>query len=289
MFDRQPSTLDVWSAAQQVAARVLSPADYYASFVTSASARAEPPGQEGGELLSSIVDPASADGRQRAVLRVLLERRVGRGMQGRSFANADELVEMCKRHGMPQQRGGEGEHRHEGLGVTLQCDTHMFGRLGLAEDLRRVRAADVLVGMHGAGLTNAFFMRRRSALVEVRPYGFDGLWPDSYFRNMLRLARPQKIFHMLLSIGSPELCHPSHGYAVTAQTASYVKFCKLPWLALIRALRVVVWWRSPGAGPRSKLPPDDRYALGSFASKNLVAYASDELDRNATFRRSRAI
>ena len=190
-------------------------------------------------------------------------------------------TEKCAR----QQQGNVSEQEDLGPRIWLQCDTHMFGQLGLAEDLRRVRAADVLVGMHGAGLTNAFFMRRRSALVEVRPYGFDGLWPDSYFRNMLRLARPHKIFHMLLSIGSPELCHPSHGYAVTAQTASYVKFCRLPWVALIRALRVVAWWRLPDVGPRFKLPPDERYALGAFASKNLVAYASDELDGTATLRR----
>ena len=37
-----------------------------------------------------------------------------------------------------------------------------------AVDVHRVREADVLVGMHGSGLSNSFFMRRRSALIEVR-------------------------------------------------------------------------------------------------------------------------
>ena len=41
-------------------------------------------------------------------------------------------------------------------------------------DALRVRSADVLLGMHGAGLTNSFFMRPNSVLLEVSPPSFSG-------------------------------------------------------------------------------------------------------------------
>jgi len=41
----------------------------------------------------------------------------------------------------------------------------------LRSDVHAARVADVLVGTHGAGLTNAFFMLRGASLVEVRPEG----------------------------------------------------------------------------------------------------------------------
>ena len=58
----------------------------------------------------------------------------------------------------------------------------------------------------------------------------------------------------VLSMGSPELCVPSHGFAVTTQTASYAKACRLPWAALLRALRVVAWWRPEPHTPHTRTP-----------------------------------
>ena len=54
------------------------------------------------------------------------------------------------------------------LSGRVACDAWEFGRRGLAADVARMRETDVLIGTHGAGLTNGFFMREGSALVEVQ-------------------------------------------------------------------------------------------------------------------------
>lgn len=89
-------------------------------------------------------------------LRLLFERRMVRGFRGRAIGNLDQLIRLCARE------------------KRLECREVTFGVQGLAADVEAVRWADVLIGLHGAGLTHAFFMRRRSTLVEIRPYGFDG-------------------------------------------------------------------------------------------------------------------
>ena len=288
IFDRQPSTLDAWSLAQKLAARVLSRHDYAASFAAAASASAmtDVAGDEAGEALATIADP-DGSGRRRNILRVLFERRVGKGISGRRLANADSLVELCedfaRRHEYVRL-GKEQQRQPLEPGVVLDCTPHQFGKAGLAADFRRVRTADVLVGMHGTGLTHAFFMRRRSTVIEVRPYGFGGALPDSYFRNILKLAPTPKIYHMILSMGSPELCHPSHP-AITIKTATYATSCTLPWRALLRALRVIAWWRQPGYGPRPKLTSEERYTQSSWASRNIWAYV-DDLEPNGIIRAS---
>jgi len=40
--------------------------------------------------------------------------------------------------------------------------------------IRAVAQADVLIGVHGAGLSNMLYMRPNSAVVELAPYGNDG-------------------------------------------------------------------------------------------------------------------
>ena len=190
-------------------------------------------------------------------LRVLIERRYGGlGLRGRSskvLRNVGALLDACKRESV----------------LKLRCRPYSFGNASLEEDMRAVRWADVLVGMHGAGLTNAYFMRQRSALVEVRPFGFEGRWPDAYYQNILRLAAVPRIFHLTLSIGTPELCHPNVGLAVTPQTASYAASCALPWAGLRKALTRVAWWRG---GEK----PEDRYLGSAFYGKNVVAYDEEK-------------
>ncbi|KAI1108387.1 hypothetical protein F5Y14DRAFT_91171 [Nemania sp. NC0429] len=49
-----------------------------------------------------------------------------------------------------------------------------FAAIPLSEQLRVARETDVLVGVHGAGLTNLMFMRQGAgALVEIQPQGLD--------------------------------------------------------------------------------------------------------------------
>lgn len=52
--------------------------------------------------------------------------------------------------------------------------------LPFAEQIRIVRNSDVLVGVHGAGLTHGLWMRERSVMVEILPEGFT----HKGFRNL---------------------------------------------------------------------------------------------------------
>ena len=199
-----------------------------------------------------------------AALRVLFDERVQRGMRSRQISNIHRLLQSCAL---------------EGPGLGIECTNHTFGVEGLAIDAAVVRAADVLVGMHGSGLTNGFFMRRGSALIEVRPYGFDSGWADLYYKEPLERPRGEaaRLFYMNIAIGSPELCTPNQGFAIRPQFAAYAKHCVLPWDALKRALRVVAWWRhgklfDEGANGST---PEMRYAQGTWATRTIVAYSPD--------------
>ena len=58
-----------------------------------------------------------------------------------------------------------------------------FEQLTFEQQLETVRRTDVLVGVHGAGLTHALFLRPGSAIVEVLPEGFK----HQGFRNTAQL------------------------------------------------------------------------------------------------------
>jgi hypothetical protein len=79
---------------------------------------------------------------------------------------------------------------------SLFCQAHEFGRRGVAADVAAARGADVLIGTHGAALTYGFYMRRGAALVEVRPYRFEGKWPDRYFRDLATLEETPLYFQV---------------------------------------------------------------------------------------------
>ena len=167
--------------------------------------------------------------------------------------------------------------------VRLVCSAHTFGRFGLASDIRAVRAADVLIGMHGAGLTHGFFMRRHSVLVEVRPFGFEGNWPDYYFRQALLRPSPPRVFHLPIAVGDPDLCHPNRGLGVTPQEAAHSSGCVLPWSAVRRALLRAAYWmhgtrpysernkRQPALGG-ARSSPEERYLRGTPQAQLVVAY-----------------
>ncbi|TQB75216.1 hypothetical protein MPDQ_003469 [Monascus purpureus] len=57
-----------------------------------------------------------------------------------------------------------------------------FAALSFEEQLRVVRETDVLVGVHGAGLTHGMFLRPGSAMVEILPGGLE----HRGFRNLAR-------------------------------------------------------------------------------------------------------
>ena len=73
----------------------------------------------------------------------------------------------------------------------------------MAADVAAARRADVLVGTHGAALTYGFYMRRGAALVEVRPYRFEGKWPDRYFRDLAALEQSPLYFQATAAPAPP--------------------------------------------------------------------------------------
>ena len=73
----------------------------------------------------------------------------------------------------------------------------------MAADVAAARRADVLVGTHGAALTYGFYMRRGAALVEVRPYRFEGKWPDRYFRDLAAVEQSPLYFQATAAPAPP--------------------------------------------------------------------------------------
>ncbi|KAL1505068.1 hypothetical protein AB1Y20_008828 [Prymnesium parvum] len=138
----------------------------------------------------------------------------------RSLVNLDSLLRHCARW----LAGGS-------------CAAHEFGRHGLRADVEQAEAADVLVGTHGAGLTNAFFMRQGSAVVEVRPYGFEGAWPDHYFKELSALEHA--VFYFQVTSGDPELSVPAPRKDVSVWDARD-HGVRLPWRTLREVLASVV-------------------------------------------------
>jgi hypothetical protein len=65
---------------------------------------------------------------------------------------------------------------------SAHCVVHRMNRM--IKDISLVRHFDVVVGLHGSGLFNAFFMDPGSSIIEVRPTEFNGGWPNQYVRDM---------------------------------------------------------------------------------------------------------
>ena len=120
----------------------------------------------------------------------------------------------------------------------VACTQWEFGR-GLAADLSVVRQAGVMVGMHGAGLANAFFMPRGSSVVEIRPYGFEGPWPDKYVK--LQTSLEDALLYFQLSMGSPSLCGKQPDAFLTTVYDARDGACRVPRAGLSRVFRAVKW------------------------------------------------
>jgi hypothetical protein len=189
-------------------------------------------GGGGGECVA-----AAAASHQRVLQLVFVNRTQTK--RSRGLANLDELLGRCRGGLLSQHR--VAFHRTSPLsprGLRLCCSAHAFGGGSLAQDIRVARGADMLVGTHGAGLNNAFFMRPGSALVEVRPYGFEGSWPDQYFKA--QLAIEDAVHFYQISTGSTSLMHPPPPANATGWVARNGRSTELPWRTLREVLSAIL-------------------------------------------------
>ena len=159
-------------------------------------------------------------------LRVLLLNRT-RTKFSRSLANLHQLLDRCT----------AARPREWPMGWRVSCAAHEFGAGSLAADVHAARSADVLVGTHGAGLVNAFFMRDGAVLVEARPYRFEGTWPDRYFRALTALE--QRIFYLQVSAASAALSIPRPKDDVSVWDARD-HAVHLPWKTLKEVLQAAI-------------------------------------------------
>lgn len=135
-------------------------------------------------------------------LRVLFINRTG-GSHNRRLLNLPSLLEACNAFHWTQAISAA---RSAQVTTSFQCSAHEFGRESFRHDALVASTADVLIGVHGAALQHAFFMRRGSSAVEVRPCSFEGPWPDAYLKRTSALERA--VLYHQISMRSPELCSP---------------------------------------------------------------------------------
>ncbi|EFN56638.1 hypothetical protein CHLNCDRAFT_144434 [Chlorella variabilis] len=139
------------------------------------------------------------------VLKVLINRRHG---PVRNLLNSAALVQAC--NDPAAWRGLAGAQGRGSPIRRVQCREAGLGGDGLA-NMAAVRAADVLVCLHGAACTNWLFMSKGSALLEIRPYQFGSLarfWADAHFAQIAE-ATGHQVFWYGLNIEDPALSKPS--------------------------------------------------------------------------------
>ena len=70
----------------------------------------------------------------------------------------------------------------------------LFETIPMTEQLKIIKNTDILIGMHGAGLTHALYLPKTGGLVELFPYRFKKL--HGYYRLFESIARWRKIHYM---------------------------------------------------------------------------------------------
>lgn len=228
-FDAYKPPMSPWRAAQRVAGSVLKrqPVDAKSALAMRPTAFGE--GRTDGSGLERGFHPRASRisrGHDLSLLRVLFVNRT-RTKFSRSLANLPQLLQRC----------AQAKTREWPRGWRVLCTAHEFGAGSLAEDVTAARRADVLVGTHGAGLINAFFMHRGAVLVEARPYRFEGPWPDRYFRSLTSIERD--IFYLQISAGSAALSVPRPPDDISVWDARD-HAVHVPWRALKEALRAAI-------------------------------------------------
>ncbi|GIL80178.1 hypothetical protein Vretimale_12976 [Volvox reticuliferus] len=110
---------------------------------------------------------------------VFISRTPHQSTVGRTILNEAEMIQKCN--------SAEGaDLPPTEWGVPYQkyfCFAHIFGENQLM-DVWLMRQVDVILGMHGAGLTNSLYMKPGGSVIELRPFGFSGResWANRYAR-----------------------------------------------------------------------------------------------------------
>jgi hypothetical protein len=125
----------------------------------------------------------------------------------RRVLNADELLAACKEAGrvalgdFSSTSGGSGAAAAATAPtVPVACEAYRFGSGagGMVDDALKMHNTDVLVAVHGAGLTNLGFLRPGAIVVELRPLGFDAANADRFYRPLARRSGCLKWWGVLL-------------------------------------------------------------------------------------------
>lgn len=96
----------------------------------------------------------------------------------------------------------------------VQVEIVSFENMSIKEQIEAVQSADIIVGVHGAGLSHVLFARPNTALVEIRPLKMDETEHFEYF-SLLR----GDILHVAIP-GSPD--SPFRGVHVNVETLQSV-------------------------------------------------------------------
>lgn len=130
------------------------------------------------------IPQAPAEYADSRALRVLFLDRLPTELDMRSILNIEELLAWCNSYRPPKN----GSIQYS----KAVCIKHVLGA-NISEDLSYLRETDILVGLHGSGLVNSFFMRKYSSLVEIRPWRFRR-WPNIYLKKYTKERESDSIF-----------------------------------------------------------------------------------------------
>jgi hypothetical protein len=97
---------------------------------------------------SKVAMRAAARPKQKVVVGII-HRTAKAGENGRVITNFGEMVGALKKY--------------------FNVIEFQFSKATFAEDVRRMQTVDILVGQHGAGLTNLIFLPRTAAVLELQP------------------------------------------------------------------------------------------------------------------------
>ena len=215
---------------------------------------------EGLGLPPAHHDPPAVAAAGASTLRVLLARRQRR----RLLSNVDALLGECRRAARVD-------------GYRVECVAASLGAMNMSEAARAVRAADVLVSMHGGDVIHGLHLLPGRAVVEVVNYGFRYA-PETWLDQYKRVLEPS--LRHVRAVLAPQV-DPAAGRIVNQ---AWNAAGTLPWEQLERALRAV----ARGNGDRTTMIGAATPRAGSAAASRLQRWVDFYADVNAKEAATRA-